>query len=170
VNATNIALNATDISDLEARADETDTEQATQDNRLDALEALELKRTPIESESSVTRALDTTFVVDSDRDAYVSYNLRVVAVLAASAAPISAVLEISQNGVNFTTVAQAAQASTISLGGLLSINLLQDYTTQLAGMIPAGYTVRIRTLGQLPPANTIVFSTGHETLFDIRYL
>ena len=143
-----------------------------QDARLDALEANStptLKRTPIESSGVVTRTLDNTFVVDPDRDAYVSYNLRVVATLSVSASPISAALEVSQDGVNFVTVAEAAQASTVSLGGLLSINLLQDYTTQLAGMIPAGSTVRIRTVGQLPPANTITFSNGHETILDIRY-
>jgi len=163
----NLLANLRDVEELEARVDD---DQEVQDNRLDALEALELKRTPIESERSINRSLDTSFVVDSDRDSYVSYNLRVLSAISASVSPISAVLEISQDGVNFTEVAQASQASSISLGGVVSISLLQDYTTQLSGMVPAGYTVRIRTVGQLPPANTITYSSGHETKFDVRYL
>lgn len=183
---TDIANNTNTNNQQDNRLDAIEAEQTTQnsdinsntvknseqDARLDALEANStptLKRTPIESSGVVTRTLDNTFVVDPDRDAYVSYNLRVVATLSVSASPISAALEVSQDGVNFVTVAEAAQASTVSLGGLLSINLLQDYTTQLAGMIPAGSTVRIRTVGQLPPANTITFSNGHETILDIRY-
>ena len=184
---TQITNNTNTNNQQDTRLDAIESEQTTQnsninsntvknseqDARLDALEANStptLKRTPIESSGVATRPLDVNFTVDPDRDAYVSYNLRVVATLSVSPSPISAALEVSQDGVNFVTLAEAAQASTVSLGGLLSINLLQDYTTQLAGMIPAGSVVRIRTVGQLPPANTITFSNGHETILDIRYV
>ena len=184
---TQITNNTNTNNQQDTRLDDIEAEQTTQnsninsntvknseqDARLDALEANStptLKRTPIESSGVATRPLDVNFTVDPDRDAYVSYNLRVVATLSVSPSPISAALEVSQDGVNFVTLAEAAQASTVSLGGLLSINLLQDYTTQLAGMIPAGSVVRIRTVGQLPPANTITFSNGHETILNIRYV
>jgi hypothetical protein len=131
------------------------------------ISALENRKTIISSSNSTNRALDTSFVIDTERDSYVNYTVRTVATIAASVAPISAALQISPDGVNFSTVATSENASLISLGGLLSISLLQDSSTPLTAMVPAGFTVRIQTTGQVPPANTITLTNAHETIFDI---
>lgn len=133
----------------------------------DRLTALETRKKVIQSTSVVNRNLDEAFIVDPVRDSFVAYTVRTVSTISASVTPVSARLQISEDGVNFQTVASSENASLISLGGLLSISLLQDSSSQLSAMVPAGFNVRIETEGQIPPANVITITNAAETLFDI---
>lgn len=133
----------------------------------DRLTALETRKEIIQSTSLVSRNLDEAFVVDPVRDSFVAYTVRTVATVSASVTPVSARLQISEDGVNFQTVASSENASAISVLGFLSISLLQDSSSQLSAMVPAGFTVRIETEGQLPPLNIITITNAAETLFDI---
>lgn len=117
--------------------------------------------TPTRTFANPTRALNTAFQISTTQDALVSYavDVTVAAVLIAGTSG-RVYLEYATDSA-FTTGVTTVTSSGNSTGGVLSITNLN--TATLAGVIPAGKYVRLRTVN-VTGTPTYAFQSAQEVL------
>lgn len=119
----------------------------------------------VPSQAAATRALNTIFQVSASRGAWASYSVQLT---------VSASITGGQNGDVIMEIASdagfTASVQTVAIAGLgqtytLAIALagIQPQTGVVAGYIPAGYYVRLRTVNNTGTP-TFSYRAGQETL------
>lgn len=119
----------------------------------------------VTSQASATRSLNTAFQVSSTRAALVHYSVRITTnVSIGSNQDGDVILEIASDSgftTNVQTIAIAQNGQTVTLA--LALNSVQSQTFVLAGYIPLGYYVRLRTVNN-SGTPTYLYRAGQEAL------
>lgn len=100
------------------------------------------------TQSQPSRALNTAFQISATRNAMVSYSIQItVTASIAGGQNGDIILEIASNSgftTNVQTIAIAGNGQTYTLA--VALQGVQPTTNVVAGFVPAGYYVRIRTM------------------------
>lgn len=119
----------------------------------------------VTSQASATRSLNASFQVSSTRAALVHYSVRITTnVSIGSNQDGDVILEIASDSgftTNVQTIAIAQNGQTVTLA--LALNSVQSQTFVLAGYIPLGYYVRLRTVNN-SGTPTYLYRSGQEAL------
>lgn len=113
------------------------------------------------SQSAVGRSLNSVFVPSSTRDMAVNYSVDVAATLSLTTGQSGTVfLEMSADGsTGWTELARFTNGNSGSL--TIGLNLTQTVTGNLGAVIPAGYSVRLRTANNTG-SPTFTYRSGSE--------
>ena len=114
------------------------------------------------SQSIVARSFNSNFRPSTTVDSWVVYTVSIAATLSLTAGQSGTVfLEVSADGsTNWLNVSQFTNGNTGTL--TIGLNLVQTGSGVVAGYVPPGYYVRLRTTGTA----TITYVTGQETLLQ----
>lgn len=121
---------------------------------------------PTPTQSNDSRSLNSCFQVSADHDATVSYSVSIAATLSVTTGEKGTVyLETyTDSGCSADTLvlAQNSNANTGTLG--LGLNITQEVTNTLAGRVPAGRYVKLRTVNDTG-SPTFTFKSGVKEVF-----
>lgn len=107
----------------------------------------------------VTKSLNTSYLVNSNRDILISYSVQITSTLSLAGGQSGTVsLQRSPDNVNWTTVGSITNNNNGTL--TIGLNTSQVQTAPLITILPAGYYVKIVTSG----ASTFAYISGTETL------
>lgn len=111
--------------------------------------------------TSPTRTLNAAFQISATRDAMVSYSVDITVAALLLAGTAGRVYLEYANETGFTTGVTVVASGGASIGGVLNVNNLS--TANLAGLIPAGKFVRLRTVNT-SGTPTYTFQAAQEVL------
>lgn len=110
--------------------------------------------------SSAVRSFNSNYVVSENRSALVRYSVQIASSITLSGGQSGLVaLEYSANGVdNWIEAGRLVNTNTGAV--VIGVSVTNTNAGQITGLIPAGYTVRLRSTG----TGTITYLSGQETL------
>lgn len=116
---------------------------------------------PTFSQSSASRSLNSGFIPSAARNTLVTYSVDIACTSTLVGGQSGTVfLEISADGsTGWQEVARSTNANSVSLAIALTLN--QSNTANLAGAVPAGWTVRLRTANNTGTP-TFTYRSGQE--------
>lgn len=115
--------------------------------------------------SAASRSLNSAFLISSTRECLVNYSIDIAATLSLITGETGTViLEYADNSGMSTNVVEVCRAVNGNTGTLaIGLNLTQNSTGQISGLIPAGKYVRIRTVNTTGTP-TFNYRSGQEVL------
>ncbi len=128
----------------------------------------QIQRPPValaRSQASASRSLNTAFQVSTTRDSLVSYSVQItITASIAGGQNGDVILEIADNSgmsTNLQTVAVAGTGQTYTLA--VALQGVQPQTSVVAGYVPAGKFVRLRTVNNVGTPG-FAYRFGQEAL------
>ena len=121
---------------------------------------------PARTFSNPARSLNNCFQISSTQDAFVSYSVDISSTLSLTTGQTGTVfLEYSDNNTCSTNTKEASRFVNGNTGTLtIGLNLTQNVTGTLTGMVPAGKYVQIRT-ANTSGTPTFTYRSAQEVLF-----
>lgn len=118
------------------------------------------------SQSSASRSLNSGFQISATRNSLVSYSVDIATTLSLTTGQTGTVfLEIASDSGFTTNLQEIGRTVNGNTGTLtLGLNLTQNVTATLGGLVPAGYYCRLRTQNTVGTP-TFNYRSGQEILF-----